>query len=1291
LHTHELSVAAKPKAIVRAARAGGVPIRWVNATDLSQWAERRDGQGGMPELMTRLIRAATGMAARIRFPSDESIQLPGWDGTCDIETGTEHIPSGSSGWEIGTQRTGILGKANDDYTKRTSDSLGIACDSATFIFVTPRRWTQKGDWTAARLKEGKWADVRAYDADDLVHWIELYPAVGHWLAVSMGSRPQGVRQLEEAWEEWSLSTERPLTAELMRAGRDEDATQILRWLREEPSLLSVQGESPDEAAAFLYAAIEQLPEEYRLEYYARCLTAGTPDAARALGDSVSPLIIVLEDPDPGLARRLAERGHYVFAAYGLDAGIADRVLQLSRPPRDALEYALINMGIPDDQARNLARDSARSLAVLRRLIPAAPGQIPNWAKGTPPRSLVAALLAGAWNEGLDGDKIMLERLADVKYEVISAELAPLVGTLDQPLRKAGSVWKVASPRDAWFRLSQQISPADLYRFEAVAHDVLASRDPRFDMDPDDRWLANIKGVRPEYSEYLRRGIGETLILFALFGKYVRSVSGTSARVDGTVKRLLERADRERWWSLSRDFQLLAEAAPETFLAMLEEGLAQEAPVTVLFGEDSGLFGGEHVSNLLWALESLAWSPQYLGRVCNVLGNLAARDPGGRYGNRPANSLRNIFLLWLPQTFAPLESRFRVLDRLRKTEPDVAWKLMLGILPSGYDTASPSSHTRWRDLSVDRQEEATYALIAKGAQGIAERLLADVGITAARWTDLIGAFPNLAPEHRAEAVRLLTQAEPGINDDDQRAAISGSIRQLLNHHRDIPDADWALPGHELDAIEPVFYALEPRDPVKKYTWLFSSNVHLPRPAAKMRGDSHVDSAWRADEEEAANQRGQVVAELLATGGADAIFSLAAAVEVPELIGRAIREIGGQAAEKDAVLVRALTGPDREHEAVAHGMLVASLARGGNAWVHDIVAKAASKRWGVEATFRILRALPECRATWDLAAVAGKQVEDMYWGRRDVSWIMVAGGDLVFAVEKLIEAGRARYAVHVIGHSQEDDLPAELLVRTLLTAGKEPWTNSDHNAASMFRHYVVEIFKRLDANGEVPDEGMAALEWAFLPLFRHSGRAALALERVLSTTPKFFVDVLRSIYRPAKESGIEEPPPADPDQASAIAAQAHDLLRDWRRLPGLNDAGVVDTAVLEAWVREVRVLCAAIGREAVGDIQIGQMLAAAPREPDGIWPVIAVREVIEITRSRELERGILVGVHNSRGPTWRGMTDGGLQERGLAEYYRRCAAETSLEWPRTAALLDLIAKSYEEQAQWHDQDAERVDWQ
>src|SRR5262249_12182890 len=155
--------------------------------------------------------------------------------------------------------------------------------------------------------------------------------------------------------------------------------------------------------------------------------------------------------------------------------------------------------------------------------------------------------------------------------------------------------------------------------------------------------------------------------------------------------------------------------------------------------------------------------------------------------------------------------------------------------------------------------------------------------------------------------------------------------------------------------------------------------------------------------------------------------------------------------------------------------------------------------------------------------------------------------------------------------------------------------------------------------------------FLPLFRFTDRPPRTLHKVLATTPTFFVDVLCTIYPPTKESGVEESPPDDPERAQAMASQTYDLLHTWRRLPGMADDGVLDAAALETWVKEVRILCAQVGRSERGDWHIGQALAAAQHAADGVWPATPVREVIEITRSRKLEQGIIDGVSNSRGVT------------------------------------------------------------
>jgi hypothetical protein len=233
--------------------------------------------------------------------------------------------------------------------------------------------------------------------------------------------------------------------------------------------------------------------------------------------------------------------------------------------------------------------------------------------------------------------------------------------------------------------------------------------------------------------------------------------------------------------------------------------------------------------------------------------------------------------------------------------------------------------------------------------------------------------------------------------------------------------------------------------------------------------------------------------------------------------------------------------------------------------------------------------------------------------------------------------------------------------------------------MFRHNVVEMFKTLDKTQDVPDEQMAALEWAYLPLFQFSDRPPRMLQKALSTEPAFFIEVLRKVYRPSKESGIEEPSPEDPDREQAIARQAYDLLRTWRRLPGTSDDGKLDPAALESWVKEVRSQAAQIGRSAIADQQIGQVLAHAPRDAEGIWPVVPVRDLIEITRSAELERGIYLGIRNSRGATWRGMTDGGAQERDLAQYYRIFSAKGAY-----ASFKDLMDRN-DVLAQWYNFEA------
>ncbi len=1269
---------------IAASERPGAPIRWVDAEDLGNWANRMDGAVSLPTLLAYLIRATHGPSVELRFPSDEGVRHSGWDGHTIADQAGTYVPQGEAGWEIGSQRSNIAQKATEDYRKRTQDPEPLEPADATYIFVTPRHWPKKDEWAKARRAEGPWRDIRVYDADNLVHWIEQTPAVGLWLATRLGKQPGGTRQLEEVWEEWSLATQWPLTEDLVLSDRDEDAAELLRWLRGEPSVLSIQATTTDEAVAFFHATLSMLPEEVAAHYRARCLVATDATAARALINAPAPQIIVLTEPDPGLARSLVERGHFVLQAYDDRPVTRGEVRKLARPSREGIASALIGAGIAEPRARALARDSARNLAILRRLIPSAPGRLPAWAQEPPQRALLAALLAGGWDEDSEADKLKVSELADKPYHQVIAELVPYIGDFDSPLRKIGSTWRVASLPDAWLLLAPYLTAGEVERFEAVVHAVLGSVDPRFDMDPGDRWMASVHRVHPEYSELLRHGVSGVLILLALWGDKIRTVSNASRHADAVVSKLLRNADQRRWWSMSRDFRNLAEASPTAFLSAIEDSLDQnDPPIRALFGTDEGgLFGTEHLSDLLWALESLAWSPELLPRVTLVLAGLDAIDnPLGRYANRPANSLRQIHLLWLPQTNGTLDQRLRALDLIRKRERKAAWKLMLGLLPQGHDSSSPSPLPRWRDFTVDKVEPVTWPVIGRGAAAISERLLADVGLDAARWQLLLNRLADMASDREA-VLAALEAAEPKIKNKDDRGAIWARLRQLLHRHRTIPDADWAMSSEDLERIECIYDRFAPSDPLERVAWLFDPPVQLPKP-------SH--EGWEAEERDVDAARRKAALAIFASHGENGILSLARLVSSAGYLGKALFDAGVSTADLQPIVEAAVQSGDPRERSVAHGLIISMFRNGKECWAEALIAKAREQEWGDTALLAILQAMPLDRWTWDLAAQAGEGIETSYWLRTPAFWID-DNEDTAYAVRKLISVGRARHALALVGRDRKVWLSSELLLEVLSEAARQPFkSGADANEPTMFQHYVAETLSQLDCRLDVDNDALVRLEWTYLPVLEHSRRPAKVLLKALSEKPSLFVEMVSAVFNPSEESGIIDPVQTDPERARAIAHQAYRLLELWNQLPGTREDGTIDGEVLEAWVKDARALAKTAGREDIADNQIGKVLSASPIGGDGVWPVEAVRDVLDLFRSKPMLEGFWIGKSNRRGVTTRMPRDGGELERKEAARYRRWAVAIGYDHPYTAKALDTLAENYEHQAGREDEVAERLDWE
>ncbi|MBY4640512.1 helix-turn-helix domain-containing protein [Gluconacetobacter entanii] len=1279
------AVIGPPVSMFTSSDRSGTPVRWVDADDLASWAGRTDGPFSLPTLLAFLIRATHGSAIHLRFPSDGGVRHSGWDGLTVTDVGSDYVPQGNAGWELSAQRTNISQKITKDYTKRTTEPAPLDPAVSAYIFVTLHHWPQKDEWARTQTSAGPWREVRVYDADDLVHWIEQTPAVGLWLANRLGKRPPETRELDEVWTEWSRATQWPLTEDLVLSDRDQDVVEVLRWLRNEPSVLSLRATTSDEVVSFFHATLSELPDNLALAYRARCLVVTTAAAARALADAPAPLILVLTEPEPGLAQSLASKGHFVLQAYDDRYTSRGEARTLERPSREGIANALRAGGIAEPRARALARDSARNLAVLRRLLPGAPGRLPKWAEGPPPRALLAALLAGGWDDNSEADQALLSKLADTSYEQTIATLTPYVDQFDSPLQKVGTTWRVASPSDAWFLLAHHLTTFDIKRFEEAAHSVFGSIDPRFAMDPNERWMAAIKGVHRDYSDMIRHGIGQVLILLALWGSRVHTVPDVKHRADAIVRKLLTNADQRLWWSLSRDFRLLAEASPNAFLSAIEDCLDQDnTPILSLFAHDEGNpFGVDYLSNLMWAMESLAWSPDFLPRVSLNLARLDALDTKPRHhSNGPANSLRQIHLLWSPQTYATLDRRLRALDLIRKQEPNAAWKLMLGLLPSGHDMSMPSPLPRWRDFSVDKIETVTWPLIRSGATAISQRLLEDVGTSAARWISLLGRIGNLGTGPEA-VLDALERAEPLITAQADRHVIWNKLRSILHHHRQFPEAEWRLPDPVLDHIDVIYNRFEPTDPLERIAWLFQDGVQVPNPSAE---------GWEASQRDVEVARIEAARILFEKNGITSVLALARLTERAVYLGKAIYDADFPDSDIDALIEAAVRSDNSRERDVAHGLIVSTFCNRGEDWGANLLNKARSQAWGDTAVITILHAFPITRWTWDQVAAIGGETETIYWRQTPVFWMNDDQESVAYAIRHLIDAGRARHALPLTQRGADIGLPTELLVELLQEAGRQPFEgNGDKNEATMFQHYVTEALGVLDKRKDVDHNVLVMLEWNYLQLLEHSHRPAKVLLRALSEQPPLFIEMLKAVFRPSEESGIIDPEPANFEQARAVANQAYRLLSIWDRLPGTRDDGIIDGHVLESWIKEARILAQGVGRRDIANDRIGQMLSASPIGADGNWPAEPVRDALDLFRSKPMLEGFQVGKSNRRGVTTRMPRDGGEQERALAAQYRTWAEAISLEHPYTAKALNGLAERYDWQAQRHDEDAERLDWE
>ena len=1258
-------------------------MKWLEARHLTSWAERIDARIRLSEIIAKLVRASAAGISAFRFPTGDSAQIPGYDGRLTAIPADEYrefLPEGDSVWEFGTT-TDYYDKANEDYAKRTGapgDSVDMS--QTTFVFVTPHVWSRNNptltEWVAQKRNEHQWKDVKALDAVGLESWLELCPGVAATVAREIvGNLPiTGALSTDEFWKEYSTQFQPPLTEEVLLAGRKEQSQSVIQMLTGSGQVHRWQGDSLGEVLAFTIACIRKSEAEVRNFLETRTLLVESKDVARQLAGSPH-LIFAVRGEAVDLAGMVSEN-HPVIVPLGRDSLRSADATRLKRPSTFEMAQALRTMGFTEEQSQRTARECDRSVTILARRIASAVAKLPSWHQHI---ALIPALLAGAWDSASPADRAVVVRLAQgAEYTDYEAELRPYLRSEDGPLEREGTVWAVQAPVDVFVHLAPLLGNEHLELLGAVARDVFGELDPALNLALEDRPFAQLHDAVRKHSNWLRDGLANTLLILAALGEK----SGVQLLDGRTPQRFVNdlvnsipglRNDHRVIASLSHELPLLMEAAPDPLLGALEhllrgDGLGMQ-PIFQDSRDHSALFAHSPHSGLLWALELIAWDPEYLSKTASILARLARIDPGGSLSNRPINSLRDIFIAWHPATNASLRQRLAVLDQILQEEASVGWKLLVLLLPKGTDFVGDTLRPRFREAGASEREVVTNGVVLETYNEIIQRALRMSGADPDRWEkvlDLLHAFPKAAQDATINQLETAVRQMPA----DTQASLWQFLNKIIRHHRAHPDTNWAMQSPQIERLEAVAKIVAPVDPVRESLWLFEERMpEIPFTSA--------EKIW----DDVEHLRRDAVAQIWYEKELAGVIELASLAEAPRYVGFSLGHVVTKLEEAIEVVSSNIIY-ERSFQTFAALFSMVMLERFPGAWLDIIRTRYAAGTLSAEQMVSLTLAWPHRRPTWTYIELLGEPVSTRYWESR-VPWGLEGDqADIEYAVQHYLNANRAELVVEGL-YPKIREVSSALILATL-----DQFENRISTTPNLLRTQAIDfdlqqIFAVLQERTDIPLSEIATREYRFLPLLRDNvgirgDSRSLVLDRFMAENPEFYAGVLCDVFRPAAERGKDR---NLTEQQQLRARFGWTLLEGFTLIPGFS-GNQIDINTLQSWVADVRKLASENDRLAVAEQKIGNLLAHSPEDPaDHYWPHETIRRCLEDWRAEEIERGIAIERFNMRGVTARDPRAGGKPEHELAAELRQTASHLS-QWPRTQGMILNLAQSWEESAKRED---------
>ena len=1094
-----------------------------------------------------------------------------------------------------------------------------------------------------------------YTAVELEAWIEKCPAVGLWLAGKLNVLNAGGYQLPDVfWMQWASGDKHTLPYQIVTAGRSQAIDCVLKACFN-PSVLEIQALTQSEAVAFVLASIATCSGADKL--LAKTIVVTDKNTFDDLVSHYENLIIITTFRD-NMSYALS-RNHTVICAVTPEDQVSTAE-KLPRVEREGFVKAIEDCGFDSVQARKIATDTARDVNVLRRRMKIDKLK-PEWANSDGILALLPIILLGQWNENVPGDLELVEKLSGKTYSDYAKILQGFRLMSDSPIAHVGTVWRLKSPMDTMSYASVYLTDGDLAKLKEICALLIADDDP----DAEEKLILDewrMWQFKQRFSSNVKKGTYQSLILLSLISD---ESENRNVWVDGLVRELLNGWSLQRFLSNRMYFTLLAEVSPEAFLEFLEE-IGKDIYDVVFTPQKSsvGLTGWNiYYTEILFALEMLAWDEDYIYRATSLLLRFSTYKNESNYANKPANSLAEIFRFQWPQTFAKFENRIEVLTSLSASFKSQICELCFRILDGlGSRTFSQTQFYKWRHFS-DLSSPKYVSVPVDNLEAVTKLLLNCTTFSEDDICKLLKLSTNKWMSCcRTDILDAITERK---NIFCKSEVVEYALRDELTHHLSIPEAAWALSEKELEPYKKLLSDIAPRNIVMKYRWMFEDMfLRLPQ---KREMDFKKEYQMKLE------LRNKAVKEILSERGRKGLWELVSVAKCPSSIVNSMIQLYGNGLLQDVCERFGENLVDLKFLQTFFQNLFFQKGEDDYVRVVDDV-----RVYGNTCLSVCLYAPGYNDKLATIANDCGEEIETLYWQNISVAYVKTSNP--IPIIDKLAWVNRFDEALELIYHNKDSDQIPDILkvnvIKALIFSGQRDFT------PKIDWYYIDNVIKDLDKS-EDPEivQALVQIEFFAYQAFEHRRNInELRFIKDLMSKPELLIELMVMAYKSDDGNEEEEVSESEMNNRMVMARCSFQILYNLPCCPGVDNQGNVNPDALRTYIYRLYELSVERHRSQVTDMVVGSLLGNLPRNDS--YPQTILGEIVEELKSDSVDEHIRMRIFNSRGVTTRAFAEGGDQERSLVALFKSYRDKVKFTYPRLAKIFTKLMSEYERDANRED---------